>query len=193
MKNCLKKSRIAVVFIILALFVSGCAGGSADNQSGKAGLGSPNGQNEQAQENEMGNGLEITDDFDLSNLPEGEVLEERFSAEEAACRTEQIISALKSFRLLTEKAEGKISKEEMDDVGNTSWEIQYLGFYNWTNTVLGTLLLQEYEIKKLELELAGEKLEAGKIDKKDLEEKEAAYMEARNKFQQFLDSYSIAD
>ncbi|NLX90553.1 MAG: hypothetical protein GXZ07_03015 [Firmicutes bacterium] len=193
MINCLKKSRIAVVFIILALFVSGCIGGSVADQSGKTESGSPDGQNEQAQENEMDNGFEITADFDLSNLPEGEVLEERFSAEEAACRTEQIIDALKSFRLLTEKAAGKISKEEMDDVGNTGWEIQHLGFHNWTNTVLGTLLLQEYEIKKLELELAGEKLEAGKIDKKDLEEKEAAYMEAKNKFQQFLDSYSIAD
>ena len=194
MKKCFKKSRIAVAFIILALFVSGCIGGSAANQSGKTESGSPNnGEDEQVQENEMENAFEVTDDFNLSNLPAGEKLEERFNAQEAASRTEQIIDALKSFRLLTEKAEGKISKEEMDALGNTSWEIQYLGFHNWTNTVLGTLILQDYEIKKLEFKLALEQLEAGKIANDELELKEAEYIEAKNKVQQFLDSYSIAD
>jgi len=194
MKSRFKKSRIAVVLIILALFLSGCIGGSAGDQSGKAESGTPNnGQNERVQENETDNGLVISDDFNISNLPEGEKLEERFTAKEAAYRTGQINDALKSFRLLTEKAEGKISKEEMDALENTSWEIQYLGFHNWTNTVLGTLLLQDYEIKKLELQLAEKQLQAGEIDKSTWELKELDYKEAKNKVQQFLDSYTIAD
>lgn len=188
------KSKIIVLFIVLAFLTTGCIGNNSGNDIGNAEPGSAEaGGNGLLSKNDMNSSLELADDFDLSNLPEAAGLKEIFTAEEAVYRTGQIMGALSSFRLLTEKAEGKISKEEMGNVGNTGWEIQYLGFQNWTNTVLGTILFQEYEIKKLEFKLAGEKMEAGKIDQKDWERKEDEYLAAKNKVQQFLDSYSIAD
>ncbi len=194
------KSKITVILVIIAFFVAGCSGENTNKNAGNTEQeGANNELNEQQlDEQEIIDGQEIMAEldsdniFNLSNLPEGESLEGIFTAEGAVSRTEQISEALNSFRLLTEKAEGKIS-EEIAEVGNTGWEIQYLGFYNWTNTVQGTLLLQNYEIKRLELKLAGAELKAGEIDKKDFELKEAEYKAAKYKFQQFLNSYTIAD
>ncbi|NLC11922.1 MAG: hypothetical protein GX767_06690 [Firmicutes bacterium] len=160
MKNRLKISKIAVVFITLALLVSGsllvsgCIEGANGEQSEEAGSGNPHNEQQeqvQEQENDTGNGLEITDDFHVKNLPEPVNLDELFNAEEAAYRTEQIFDALKSFRLLTEKAEGKISKEEMEALGNTGWETQYLGFHNWTNTVWEPYCARTMKSKSLSL------------------------------------------
>jgi len=195
------KSKIAVILVIIAFFTAGCSGENtnknADNTEQEGANYELNEQ--QLDEQEIIDGQEIMAEldgdniFNLSNLPEGESLEEIFTTEGAVGRTEQISAALNSFRLLTEKAAGKISDQEIAQIGNTGWEIQYLGFYNWTNTVLGTLLLQDYEIKRLELKLAGAELKAGEIDKKDFELKEAEYKEAKDKVQQFLNSYTIAD
>lgn len=192
----MKNNRDIALFIVLvfAFLVVGCSGNNTDNNVRGAEPGDAKiGENSLLPGDSTGSSLELREDFDLGNLSGAESLKEIFSAGEAVYRMGQIMDALGSFRLLTEKAEGKIPPDEMGSVGNTGWEIQYLGFHNWTNTVLGTLLLQDYQIKKLECELAGERLGAGKIEQKEWEEKEDEYLTAKNKFQQFLDSYSIAD
>ena len=58
-----------------------------------------------------------------------------------------ISDALQSFRKLTEISDER-NKSKVD---NTAWDIQNLGFVNWTNSVKGTLLKQELEIATLKL------------------------------------------
>jgi len=56
-----------------------------------------------------------------------------------------ISESLDSFRNLTELS----SSEHNEKVGNTSWDIQHIGFDNWVNNIQGTLLTQELENAKL--------------------------------------------
>jgi hypothetical protein len=58
-----------------------------------------------------------------------------------------ISDALQSFRKLTEISDER-NKSKVD---NTAWDIQNLGFVNWTNSVKGSLLKQELEIATLKL------------------------------------------
>jgi len=64
-----------------------------------------------------------------------------------------ISESLDSFRNLTELS----SSEHNEKVGNTSWDIQHIGFDNWVNNIQGTLLTQELENAKLSLKLINKK------------------------------------
>lgn len=130
---------------------------------------------------------------DRPGEPASYTFSKRFSLENALHRIKQIYGALESFLMLTEKSKDRLSKEEMSKIGNTDWATQYLGFYNWVGAVEGTLRKQDYQIKKLEFELAKEKYKTGKIKKEELEQKEVNYKKAEREFQTFWDSFSIAD
>ncbi len=132
------------------------------------------------------------DEFSEENLG-GSTLLDAFSLEQSIYRIEQVREGLESFKKLTEKSKTKITKDILDQVGNTGWEIQTLGFYNWPNTIEGTLKIQDYQISKLEFELAIEKYEKDKIAKEDVEKTKEKYENAKNEMQKFLDSYTIAD
>lgn len=141
--------------------------------------------------------LPILGQLKLKDVPPGEpadhTLNKRFSLENSLRRIKQISGALESFRVLTEKTRGKLSKEEISKIENTDWETQNLGFGNWIGAVEGTLRKQDYQIKKLKFELAKEKYEAGKVKKEELQEKEMCYKKAESEFQKFWDSSQIAD
>ena len=75
-----------------------------------------------------------------------------FNTSKAELQTAQenivyISDALQSFRKLTEISD----EEKKAKIKNTTWDIQNLGFINWTNSVKGTLLKQELEIATLKL------------------------------------------
>jgi hypothetical protein len=118
---------------------------------------------------------------------------ERFSSKHALESLASIKSALDSFRKLTEIAVKKISKETLSKIGNTSWEMQNLGLVNSVQAVKGTLLKQEYLIKKLTYELAQTKSKSGKINERDLLEIKREYEKAEKQFQEFWNSFGIAD
>ena len=132
------------------------------------------------------------DEFDESNLKGGSI-EEAFSLEQSLYRLGQVREGLDSFKKLTELSKAKLPKDILEQAGNTGWEIQALGFYNWANTIEGTLVIQNYQIKKLEFALAAEKYEKGEVTKEDAEQTRKTYENARKELQEFLDSYSIAD
>jgi hypothetical protein len=118
---------------------------------------------------------------------------ERFSAKQSLQSLDSIISDLESFRRLTEAAAGKLSKKELEKIGNTGWESQNLGFVNQVNSIKGTLLKQEYLIKKLAHELAQRKLKAGESKQKEALEAEREYKKAEKQFQTFWNDFGLAD
>ena len=165
---------LLLIFILAGLSIAGCANGNVKPEVEKTKFEVPE------------------DEFSEENLG-GNTLENSFSLEQSIYRIDQVREALESFKKLTEKSKAKISKEVLDQVGNTGWEIQTLGFYNWPNTIEGTLKLQNYEIKKLEFELAIGKYENDKLSKEDVEKVQEQYENAKDELKNFLDSYAIAD
>lgn len=125
--------------------------------------------------------------------PADHTFNKRFSLENSLRRIKQVREALASFRKLTEESRDKLSKEEMLTIGNTDGERQNMGFYNWVGAIEGTLRKQDYQIKKLELELAREKHKSGRLEEKKLRQKEARYKKAEAEFQKFWDSFVIID
>jgi len=118
---------------------------------------------------------------------------ERFSLSQALKGVQSIDNWLKSFRELTKLTSNRISPEEKQQVGNLDWEMQNLGFYNWVKSVEGTLYKQEYEIRKLEYELALERNISGKVSNAEVLDKERKYQDASNNIQNFLAIFHIAD
>lgn len=125
--------------------------------------------------------------------PAGYTYNQRFSFEHSLKSLATIESSLDSFRKLTETAANKISKGKLAKIGNTGWEMQNLGFPNHVGSVKGTILKQEYLIKKLTYDLAQRKFKSGEINKKELLESEREYKKAEKQFQEFWDSFNIAD
>ncbi len=117
----------------------------------------------------------------------------RFSLENSLRRIKQVREALASFCELTEESRAKLSEEEMSTIGNTDWERQNMGFHNWVGAIEGTLRKQNYQVKKLELELAREKHKSGRLEEKELKQKEVCYEKAEAEFQKFWDSFVIVD
>ncbi|MDD4356637.1 MAG: hypothetical protein PHN98_05235 [Smithellaceae bacterium] len=118
---------------------------------------------------------------------------QRFSSEHALERLAAIDSALDSFRKLTEASKNKMAKDKLEKIGNTGWETQNLGLPNSALAIKGTILKQEYMIKKLTYDLAQRRLKLGEISKKELSEAQREYKKAEQKFQTFWDSFGIAD
>jgi hypothetical protein len=118
---------------------------------------------------------------------------ERLSTDRSLDSLAIIQSALESFRKLTEAAAGKIPKGKLSEIGNTGWEMQNLGFVNHVEAVKGTLLKQDYLIKKLTYELAQTRSKTGETDQKTLSETKSEYEKAEKQFRQFWDDFGIAD
>jgi hypothetical protein len=118
---------------------------------------------------------------------------ERLSTKNSLINLAAVKSALVSFRKLTAATAGKIPKERLAEIGNTGWEIQNLGFVNYVEDIKGTLLKQDYLIKKLRYELAQQKSKSGEITGKDLLEAKGEFEKAEKQFQKFWNSFGIAD
>jgi hypothetical protein len=118
---------------------------------------------------------------------------ERLSVNNSLESLAAVKSALASFRKLTAAATGKIPRERLAEIGNTGWEIQNLGFVNYVETIKGTLLKQDYLIKKLRYELAQQKSKSGEITGKDLLEAKGEFEKAEKQFQGFWNTFGVAD
>lgn len=118
---------------------------------------------------------------------------ERFNFTNALTGIQHINAWLKSFRELTQITADRIAPEEKVQVGNLGADMQSIGFYNWTKSVEGTLHKQNYDICRLEYELALEKLATGKVSQTEVNEKEKRYQEASKDMQEFLSKFHVAD
>lgn len=119
-------------------------------------------------------------------------IDKRFTFEQALVRLSQIEDSLESFRDLTERLmagnQGDLSK-----VGNTSWEVQYLGFPNWISTVSGTLHKYEYLLAQKDYQLAIERFANGDISTDELQAKQEVFSTAFQDYQMFIDEFVIVD
>lgn len=118
---------------------------------------------------------------------------ERFNFTNGLTGVQNINVWLKSFRELTRITADRITPEEKVHVGNLGADMQSIGFYNWAKSVEGTLHKQNYDICRLEYELALEKLAAGKVSQAEVNEKEKRYQEASKDMQDFLSKFHVAD
>lgn len=118
---------------------------------------------------------------------------QRFSAESALRTTGYLRSIIESFRTMTRMTKDKLSAKELKEIGNTDWDIQHLGGPNHTNAVDGTILKQDYLIKKLEYELAVERSKSGKDDAAKVAAALKDYRKAEETFQTFWNKFGIAD
>ncbi|HEY9850042.1 MAG TPA: hypothetical protein V6D28_11325 [Leptolyngbyaceae cyanobacterium] len=120
-------------------------------------------------------------------------LNQRFSLANSLDRIQQIRGALNSFRTLTERSKTALGQRVISSVGNTEPDIQTLGFTNWVGAVEGTVRGQNYRIKKLEFELAQKQFEDKQISQAAFNQKRTAYQQAQREFQNFVNSFRIAD
>jgi hypothetical protein len=125
--------------------------------------------------------------------PAGHTLDQRFSTTNSLQSLAAVQSALESFRKLTEAAADKIPKKRLAEIGNTGWDMQNLGFVNHVGTIKGTLLKQDFLMKKLAYELAQLRSKSGEVSQRDLLESKAEYEKAEKQFQQFWSTFRIAD
>ena len=118
---------------------------------------------------------------------------ERYSTESALESIDYIKDSLDSFVRLSQIAEKKIGKKRLKAIGNTDWETQNLGFPNWTSAVKGTLLKNDYRMKKLEYKLEIMKLKSGKTNQAEVERRKKTFKAAETAFKKFWSTASIAD
>jgi hypothetical protein len=111
-----------------------------------------------------------------------------FTTEQALLRLEQMRGFLASFKGLTGKARGRVSRSELEAVGNTSAEMQSIGFNNLPLIVEGTLLKQAYQLAQARYELAQLRHAQRQATDEDLARARSAYAEATRRFQAFWDT-----
>ena len=70
---------------------------------------------------------------------------------------------------------------------------QSMAYSNSIGAIEGTLMKQEYQIKKLVFELAKVLYRDGEISEQQLAEKEAAYNQAVEAFKAFWESFGLSD
>lgn len=106
----------------------------------------------------------------------------------ALLRLDQMRGFLSSFKQLTVRARGRLTAADLDDAGNTSGEMQSIGFHNIPIVVEGTLLKQDYQLKQLEYELAQLRRVRGEVPDQEVERARDAYAAATRRFQVFWDT-----
>jgi hypothetical protein len=119
--------------------------------------------------------------------------EKRFSCEQALAFLDNVRGALSSFVHLTGEAKKKLPASKVKAVGNTEWDVQTLGFTNWTHAIEGALRRQELELARLRSQLAEERAKSGGATPEEVRDAQRAYQAARQSFQEFWNRFSIAD
>jgi len=172
-----KNWRRALVVALLLLFTLSAAGCSRDKGK-ESGAAPPGGEPAPAVPVDDRPGPKSDVALSLEDLlepvhpdePVAYTFHERFSPENALARLEQIAA-----------------------FGNSATGETAMAFSNWVGAVEGTLRKQDYQIKKLEFELALRRYEAGEIAAGELEERERALEAAESDFRIFWNSFGIKD
>jgi hypothetical protein len=116
-----------------------------------------------------------------------------YSPTTALQRLDQLRGFLNSFKQLTARARGPLTAADLRAAGNTSAEIQSIGFHNIPLVVEGTLLKQDYQLKQVAYELARLRHFRGEVAEQDVERARVAYAEATKQFQVFWDTKRPTD
>jgi hypothetical protein len=111
-----------------------------------------------------------------------------YSPEKAIQRLDQIRGFLESFSKLTERSRGSVSQSELNAIGNTSGEMQTIGFRNIPLVVEGTILKQAYQLSQLNYRLAQLRRDQALISSQELDRAKIAYEGATRRLQEFWDN-----
>ena len=103
-------------------------------------------------------------------------------------RLDQMRGFVASFKQLTTRVRSRLGEAELRDAGNTSAEMQSIGFHNIPLIVEGTLLKQDYQLKQVAYELAQLRRARGEITEQEVERARGAYADATRRFQLFWDT-----
>jgi hypothetical protein len=111
-----------------------------------------------------------------------------YSSARGLQRLNQLRGFLESFKQLTERSRGVIDPKELQAIGNTSREMQTIGFHNIPLVIEGTILKYEYQMNQLNYQLAQLRRQRALITQQELDRARAAYEEASRNFQVFWDT-----
>ncbi|MEN6625352.1 MAG: hypothetical protein ABFD69_03885 [Candidatus Sumerlaeia bacterium] len=117
----------------------------------------------------------------------------RFSFESAMESVRYVAGWLDKFRVTVDDLEKRLPPKEFADMKLPGWEYRYLAFGNRAMALEGTLLKQNYEIKKLEYELALERFNQKKVSAGELDLKKNALDKAEQDFLKYWNQLSFAD
>jgi hypothetical protein len=116
-----------------------------------------------------------------------------YSPAPALQRLDQMRGFLNSFKQLTARARGRLTEADLRSAGNTTREMQSIGFHNIPLVVEGTLLKQDYQLKQAEYELARLRRARDEVTEQEVERARGAYVEATKRFQLFWDTKRPVD
>ncbi|HDY7908505.1 TPA: chromosome partitioning protein ParA [Vibrio vulnificus] len=119
----------------------------------------------------------------LAHAEQGEFIAERPAYDHTIAleHLASITSSLNSYREMTEMVDSQL-KEKVD---NTSWEMQNIGFPNWTNYIKGTLLKQNLRIAELEREQAS--------TPEEIRKRQNNLEQARKEYEDFTQRHQVVD
>ncbi|HOQ76843.1 MAG TPA: hypothetical protein PK369_09790 [Thermoclostridium sp.] len=108
---------------------------------------------------------------------------------------DKIKSALDSFTAMTAlvRERSLLDEDELRAIGNTGESIQYAEFYNMPVRIKGQIMEQNYIIKALDLRRVLALYELGRVEKEEVDIKYKAFLEAREKYQEFISSTFYRD
>jgi hypothetical protein len=122
-----------------------------------------------------------------------DLLEKTFTLPSALESLSRIRSSLESFAHLTNESRAGLGKNGLQRIGNTDPTLQCIGFKNMPSAVEGTLLAQNVEIKRLQLELEKRQRGSGEFEQAYVEKSREEYLEALRQFRKFWDSHPLTD
>ncbi|SHJ49531.1 hypothetical protein SAMN05444373_106111 [Thermoclostridium caenicola] len=118
-----------------------------------------------------------------------------YSVDRGLQTLDKIKSALESFSDMTAlvKEGGLLTEEELNAIGNTDETIQNVEFHNMIIRIKGQMLEQNYIIKALDLRRALVLYELGRAERKELDARYEAFLNAREQYQKFVNSAFYRD
>jgi hypothetical protein len=118
-------------------------------------------------------------------------LPSQFSSFQVGSKTRSLGQVQKSVAATSNKSISNIPSDRANDA--PLFELANGEFQNWPGSVEGTLKKQNYQIKKLEFELATEQYKDGTINRTAFNQKAVEYELASQEFKGFLNSSKMAN
>ena len=134
-------------------------------------------------------------EFKDMNYPAGETQEtiyNGFTLSKSISNVNRLKDILKEFTAITrliESKKGKVTEKDLRAFKHTTWDVQTIGFSNLISNLKGTLLKQDYQIKKLTYELA---IKSNKEQSK-IKLLKSEFIKSEKKMQDYLDNFEIVD
>lgn len=114
-----------------------------------------------------------------------------YEAPDAQEQVAQMAAALSEFRILTERMGKRVTKKDKEGLPSVGWEIQNIGFENWTQGVMASL----YELDYLKYLLTYRCLQMKKpaVSAEELENFHCAVLHKKRLYEEYVFSIVVYD